>query len=271
MKVISLIAALMSILSACQNSSSQTDQSHLASSNEVAKCDTLISASNKEIDSAALIILKMNRDAAYISMADSIIPSENDSTIALCVEAAFTGELLKDFKSTNIGGDYVIEGVFHKGYKCRANTGFLYADCNTFTISSSDQCRQWIEKAKKNGGSLFQQIMIIRNGKDVYRGSPIKPASRNIYRAACILNDGNFAVIQSVEAMPLKDFIASLIQYGVSDALYLDMGRGWNYGWYRETADSPVIQLFNERTPFQTNWLIIRTKTPAGAKANEQK
>ena len=50
-------------------------------------------------------------------MADSVIPDINDSTIAMCVEAAFTGELLKDFKSTNVAGNYVVNGKLKKGFK----------------------------------------------------------------------------------------------------------------------------------------------------------
>lgn len=200
----------------------------------------------------------MNPESAYITMADSIVPEISDSTIAMCVEAAFTGELLKEFKSTNIAGDYVIDGISHKGYKCKANTGFLYADKDIFTISSSDYCAEWIEKAQKNNGSLFQQILIVQNGRNVYRGKPIKPNTPNIYRSACIMNDGNFAVIQSMQSLPLQEFINSLIKMGVSDALYLDMGRGWNYGWYRETSADPATCLFDYRTPYQTNWLLIK-------------
>lgn len=222
--------------------------------------DAFIRVTNETVGSNAFIIMKMNQDNAYISLADSIMPSEKDSNIAVCVEAAFTGELLKEFKSTNIGGDYVIDGNFHKGYKCKANTGFLYADKKIFTISSTEHCAKWIEKAKSNGGALFQQILFIQNGKNIYKGTPIKPTAKNTYRSACILNDGNFAVIQSSNPLSLKDYIQSLLQLGVSDALYLDMGRGWNYGWYRETRNSSIIKLFQYRSPYQTNWLLIKAK-----------
>lgn len=249
----------LTILASCQTSSTQAASEQKEICEELVP-DTLLTVSNVEIDSMPFIVLRMNPEAAYISLADSVIPSETDTTIGLCVEAAFTGELLKEFKTTNIGGDYVIDGVFHKGYKCKANTGFLYADKKIYTISSSEHCEDWIEKAKKNGGTLFQQILIVQNGKNVYKGTPIKPTTANIYRSACIMNDGNFAVIQSSKALPLNDFINSLIEMGVSDALYLDMGRGWNYGWYRETVDSPAIKLFDYRTPYQTNWLLIKAK-----------
>ncbi len=247
-------------MSGCTSSANNGSVDNYQDKDSLQKAVMLLLKSETQVDSVVFIKLQMNPEVAYISMADSVIPSEKDSTIALCVEAAFTGELLKDFKSTNIGGDYVIDGTFHKGYKCKANTGFLYADKSVFTISSSEHCPEWIEKAKKNNGVLFQQILIIQNGKDVYCGTPIKPITRNIYRAACIMNDGNFAVIQPEKATSLKDFINSLIKLGVSDALYLDMGIGWNYGWYRPTkCDDPTI-LFDYRTPYQTNWLLIKGK-----------
>lgn len=36
------------------------------------------------------LILKMNPKCGYVAMADSVIHDINDSTIAMCVEAAFT-------------------------------------------------------------------------------------------------------------------------------------------------------------------------------------
>lgn len=107
---------------------------------------------------------------------------------------------------------------------------------------------------------MFQQVLLVQNGKNVYTGKPIKITSKNIYRAACIMNDGNFAVIQSQSALPLEQFIRSLVNFGVSDALYLDMGTGWNYGWYREARKDSPTRLFDYRTPYQTNWLLIKAR-----------
>lgn len=256
----SLIPAFIALAIVGCSSANKTPDTLELSTEVSSQVDTMLFVENVIVDSMPFIKLQMNPNMSYITMADSVIPSQVDSTIALCVEAAFTGELLKEFKTTNIGGDYVIDGIFHKGYKCRANTGFLYADKSVFTISSSEHCAEWIEKATKNNGTLFQQILIIQNSNNVYHGTPIKPTTPNIYRAACIMNNGNFAVIQSKEKLSLSDFIGSLIKVGVSDALYLDMGRGWNYGWYRESSESPAISLFDYRTPYQTNWLLIKAK-----------
>ncbi|MGM9841354.1 MAG: hypothetical protein ACI31D_04040 [Candidatus Limisoma sp.] len=220
--------------------------------------DTLVAVSTISVESTDFIQIRLNPAKAYVTMADSVMPSETDPTIGLCVEAAFTGELLPQFKSSNVAGDYVIEGKLHKGYKCKANTGFLYADKSSCTISSSQHCNQWIGRAQKTQGSLFQQMLLVKAGASVYQGKPIKLRSSNIYRSACIMKDGSFAVIQSKTALPLGQFIKSLVAMGVRDALYLDMGGGWNYGWYRTTTASAPVRLFNFKSKYQTNWLVVK-------------
>ena len=55
------------------------------------------------------------------------MPYSEDSAVIFCCEAAFTGQLLKDFKHGNIAGDHVCGGEYFKGYTCRVNTG-----CFTF-------------------------------------------------------------------------------------------------------------------------------------------
>ena len=143
------IILVSTILASCQVSSTKAVNEQKGNNLKILCLTHFVTVSNMEIDSMPFIMLKMNNETAYISMVDSVIPSETDSTIGLCVEAAFTGELLKEFKTTNIGGDYVIDGVFHKGYKCKANTGFLYADKKIYTISSSQHCDEWIAKAQE--------------------------------------------------------------------------------------------------------------------------
>lgn len=257
MKYLTIIMMSLLAMASCNTKTQESSTADEVEEVEEVQ-DTLIFKSTAHVDSVGFIILRVNPNTTLITMADSVIPEINDSTIALCVEAAFTGELLPEFKSTNVAGDYVINGIFHKGYKCKANTGFLCTVKGHPFISSSEYVKEWIDKSVASGATLFQQILIIQNRKDVYLGTPIKPATKNIYRAACIMTDGNFAVIQSEKSIPLKDFIASLIKLEVSDALYLDMGTGWNYGWYRETSESPTVKFFDVRTPYQTNWLLIK-------------
>ena len=51
------------------------------------------------------------------------MPKTNQKDVEFCCEAAFTGELLSEFKHTNIADNHICNGVMKKGYRCKANTG----------------------------------------------------------------------------------------------------------------------------------------------------
>ena len=222
--------------------------------------DTALFVSHETINGVPFILLRMNRNVAYATMADSVIPDRNDSTIFLCVEAAYTGKKLVEFKSTNVAGDYVIEGKKKKGYDCSVNTGYLLAtaDGDVRIGENSDHLDDVMQAAQQEQGSLFQQELIIHQHK-AFGG--VHAGKSNIYRAACKTSDGaDFIVIQSEAALLFEDFVNALLQMGVGEALYLDMGRGWNYGWYRQTTGSTAINFFDFKSQYQTNWLVIRQK-----------
>jgi len=56
--------------------------------------------------------------------------------------------------------------------------------------------------------------------------------------------------------MAYKSFVKALCDLGVTNALYLDMGEGWNYSFYRDN-DGKVNFIHNRRTFFTTNRLTI--------------
>lgn len=58
-----------------------------------------------------------------IDLACGQMPQKKDNDVLFCCEAAFTGELLKEFKHSNIAGHHVSGGMFYRGYKCKPNTG----------------------------------------------------------------------------------------------------------------------------------------------------
>ena len=53
------------------------------------------------------------------------------------------------------------------------------------------------------------------------------------------------------------DFIQALEDLGIRDALYCDMGSGWNYSWYRN-AEERLITLFGLPVPWSHNWVVFR-------------
>ena len=181
------------------------------------------------------------------------MPSKSDSTIIFCCSASFTGQLLKDFNHRNIAGNHVSSGVYYHGYSCRPNTGaFVYYD-GKFKFLLHNYNEEMI-KSSKCGGMGFGQNMIIFNHRT-------QPSFRNlsskfVYRALCELN-GEICVIESIHVVPYSSFISSLEKLSVKHALYLDMGSGWNYSWYRDN-NGVVKEIHPYVHSYLTNWLVFR-------------
>ena len=54
------------------------------------------------------------------------MPKAAQKDVEFCCEAAFTGELLEEFKHSNVA-NHICSGELKKGYSCKANTGgFVY-------------------------------------------------------------------------------------------------------------------------------------------------
>ena len=70
-----------------------------------------------------------------IDLACGKMPEKTETNVLFCCEAAFTGELLKEFKHSNIAGHHVSGGKFYRGYKCKPNTG-----CFVFYQNQSKIC-----------------------------------------------------------------------------------------------------------------------------------
>ena len=65
-----------------------------------------------------------------IDLVTGTMPSKDRGDVILCFEAAFTGQLLDEFKHSNIAGHHVSGGAFYKGYNCRPNNGVFTWDGN---------------------------------------------------------------------------------------------------------------------------------------------
>lgn len=190
----------------------------------------------------------------YIDHACGTMPSKKDSSVIFCCSASFTGELLKTFKHSNIAGNHVSSGVFHRGFKCKPNTG-----CFTFYDGRwnfyMDNRKEHIKEAAANKGMAFEQNMIIFNGK--MQPSFRKLSSLNKYRALCEYNN-RLCIIDSRWYVSYKTFRNSLKKLNVKNALYLDMGKGWNHSWYRDN-DGKVEEIHPRTQNYLTNWIVFKT------------
>ena len=205
----------------------------------------------ERVDSNGLIILTPSFSTLELRCGN--MPNTSEKDVILFAEAAYTGAPLeKEFKHYKIAGDHVSNGTRFKGYKCSRNTGAFvyYSDKWKFLYKNYSS---ELDSAAKYGGAAFAQEMIIHN-------SEIKPTVRkdgnvNTFRALCEF-EGKLCIIESLNDVRFGDFKSSLLDIGVSEALYLDMGSGWNYAWYR-VDDSTIIGLHPKVHDYCTNWITF--------------
>lgn len=194
-------------------------------------------------------------DFERIDLVCGKMPSSEDPTVIFCCEAAFTGQLLEEFKHENIAGDHVSGGEYFKGYKCKPNTGIFISTAQKWGFFLNDHKAE-LKRAAESGGMGFEQNMIIFNSlvQPFFR----KAGSSFEYRTLCEL-DGRLCIIDSKKAVRYDEYVRALSKLGVKYALYLDMGAGWNYSYYR-TNDGSLHTLHlppAQGHDYRTNWLTF--------------
>ena len=183
------------------------------------------------------------------------MPKAEQKDVEFCCEAAFTGELLDVFKHTNIADNHICSSEMKKGYSCKANTGgFVWGNGKWKFMRKADY------PTSANGWNMgFCQILIIMDGTARPIGSKMKN-SKTIYRALCE-KDGKLCIVESKKVMTYEAFVKYLCTYKVTHALYLDMGRGWNYAWYRDKKGKVVVRFPESKMApsykYRTNWITF--------------
>ena len=178
-------------------------------------------------------------------------PSKEDESILMCVAAAFQSTYQLDFHHSNIVGWHVANGQLERGKPQDRLGAFTYVN-GTARIWNIDQAEQAVQTAAAQGGSGYQQFIVLYDGQ---RGGHSSNEFR-CFRVLALLN-GRACVIDSRTQMHYNDFIQALEELGVRDALYCDMGSGWNYSWYRKENGQPV-DIIGTPWPFSHNWLVFR-------------
>ena len=190
-----------------------------------------------------------------IDLALGKMPDVNDPRVEFCCEAAFTGQRLAAFSHANVADNHVSNATWHQGYNCRANTGAFvgYKDKWEFMekkkfLSSKPKCQM-----------AFCQFLLIHQGKQTPMWERMRK-NRTRYRALCE-KDGRLCLVESRKVVTLEFFIKCLMESHITNAIYLDMGAGWNYAWYRDAKGAPH-EIFPESKKaadykFRTNWVTF--------------
>ena len=204
-------------------------------------------------------VLLLETDDLYIYCANygeiSIVagdrPSRDDESIQLCVAAAFQDKYQLDFQQSNIVGWHTADGILERGKPQDRLGAFTYAD-GTARIWNIDEAEDAVREAAARGGSGYQQFIVLCGGE---RGGHQSNEFR-CYRVLALLND-RACIIDSRTQMHYSEYIQALEDLGIRDALYCDMGSGWNYSWYRN-ENGKAINIIGQPWPFSHNWLVFR-------------
>lgn len=233
----------------------------MAAALALAGCRTM----NTETRLQPVVIDRTDEVTAYYPQFTSIdlvcetMPPKSDRHVIFCAEAAFTHALLDHFEHTNIDGDHVSGGKRWTGAKCKDNSGaFIYYN----KVESGKSIWRFVrgdyndalDEAAANGGMGFGQALIVYNGERI---TPLWRKGNNYYRALCERN-GRLCIVDSRTSVDYDEFVNQLMRYGVTHALYLDMGSGWNHSWWRDAQGTAHdIHPWIEKCRFCTNWIAF--------------
>ena len=177
-------------------------------------------------------------------------PSKEETSSIMCVAAAFQGSYEPGFSHDNIVGWHASGGQLERG-KPEKNLGaFTYVDgeARIFNIEDSEAA---IKEAAERGGCGFQQFVVLYNGE---RGTHSSDEFR-CYRVLAVIN-GKACIIDTKTQMHYDEFVMTLEDFGIQNALYCDMGSGWNYSWYRK-ANGKTVDIIGTPWLFSHNWLVF--------------
>lgn len=189
-----------------------------------------------------------------IDLVCGTMPSKDDQHVVFCAEAAFTHALLPYFAHTNIDGDHVSGGKRYEGALCKDNSGaFVYHDGRWRFVAGDYSAA--LDSAAAHGGMGFGQALIVHNGRAI---TPLWRGGEHEFRALCE-KDGRLCIVDGIGTLPYEEFVARLVRYGVTHALYLDMGSGWNHSWYRPQPGSEPVDIHPRiaKSDFCTNWITF--------------
>lgn len=179
-------------------------------------------------------------------------PKKSDKSITWCSGAAFQHDIQLGFSDDNIEGYHASKGVYSDSQYVKDSYGAVTFYDGNFKFEFEDP-ESAIKEAANNGGSGFMQFKLLQDGNLVNEFS--MPRVRS-YRVIAELN-GNLCIIDSIEMMHFDDFLAKLKELNVTNALYMDMGAGWNYSWYRKESGQAKT-LFGLKVPWSHNWVVFR-------------
>ena len=175
---------------------------------------------------------------------------KEDDNLTYFATSAFFRVAETDFHHENIVGDHACDGVYYKGAEEEGLSAFTFYNNEAhFVLDDPDDA---VKLAADNGGSGFEQFMAIYNGED----QQIQSSKLRCYRVLAKLN-GKVCMIESTNPTHYKDFIQSVLNIGVKEALYVDMGGKSSYSQYRNNNGKAVNLFAAQPGPYVHSWVVF--------------
>lgn len=179
-------------------------------------------------------------------------PSKTDQKITYCGGAAMTSAFKLSFENNIIMGDYVHKGKFYRGADLAAYCGAFTFYNGKAKLTTKGNTTKELLKAAQNGGEGFEEHIALSDNEII----PLSVQEFGCVRVLAEFKD-KICIIDSIKPMYFNDFVRELKAMGVKNALYEDMGAGWNYSWYRDNSGK-AINLFGPPFVFSHNWIVFR-------------
>lgn len=186
--------------------------------------------------------------------------------------AAYTGKTVYQnkprgiVKHTDVAGRHIEGGIVYEGYPCENNTGGFVSygygvreDGVMWDILDREAYLQACSQSPLPHSAFGQELLIYKGERKPF----VRKDRPELYRALCRKNN-RLCVVDGTHPHLLKSFVDLLLNAGVTDALYLDMG-DWKYSWMRlhefDHEHSEAIIIYDKpigRPYYGTNWITFQ-------------
>lgn len=199
-------------------------------------------------------------------------PEPHDTNVVFCCAAAFTDSMAWASEHADVVGPYAVGGQYFQTVSSPTSTG-CFVCCQKEWAFASDSVEQKLREFAGKGGSGFSQMSLVPNkipaahrevvfnllGLRCYEtaDSTLKVRFlRHRYRALCA-KEQSLCIVESISPCTFAEFQSNLEQCQFDHAIYLDVGLGWSYAWYR-LDDGSVRYLHSMPYPRSSNWIVFR-------------
>lgn len=199
-------------------------------------------------------------------------PENSDTNVVFCCTAAFTDSMPWVSEHLDVVGPYAVNGLYFQNISSPTSTGCFVWYQKDWEFAS-DSVEQKIREFADKGGSGFSQMSLIPYkvpvadreyifnllGIQCYKTTDANLKIRFLrheYRALCE-KKRSLCIVESIHPCTFSEFQSKLEQSQFEHAIYLDVGLGWSYAWYR-LDDNSICYVHSVPYPYSSNWIVFR-------------